>query len=220
MSVRRDFNLRSFAGEGSAVGQTIFALNAASAAFQSVFGRQPLPFFLKGQPNVGDSQDFSLNAAFKDSQDINFTGTNYYKKDKYGVDVFMPIAFRYDGIELFLPYCTLTLEGGKRIETTNLVNRRGSVHEQISINNYAIGINGVALSRESDYPEQEVSELSELWETREPIEIINPLLDHFLPEDSNVIIKGFSMPPMVGISGAQAFSMQLESDDNLELVIE
>lgn len=147
-------------------------------------------------------------------------GTDLYKKDKYGIDCFSPITLRYGSNELFLPYATVNITTSKNIVRTKLVNRKGSVKEHISLGDYMFTIRGILINREQDLPEDELAALKDIYDTRIPISIINPVTDFYLDADDKVIIKSLTLPPMTGVANAQAFVLDCETDSNLELILE
>ena len=147
-------------------------------------------------------------------------GTDLYKKDKYGVSCFAPVTLKYGNTEVFLPYSTVSVTTSKTIVRTKLINRKGSVKEHISGGDYIITIRGVLINREQELPEDEIEQIKELYNTQEPIGLINAITDFFLDADDKVIVRSLTLPEMIGMGEAQAFTLDCETDSNLDLIIE
>jgi hypothetical protein len=183
-----------------------FILNTASNVFRDVFGQVITPKL--------------LNVPQRNKTTANRFGTNIYKSDQYGVECFCPVTLTYGDEELFLPYSTVSISGSKKIESTPLINRKGTIDEYISLNSWQIRIKGVIVSRTDELPEDDLAALNEIYTTQQEVNIINPVTDFYLTDDQSIIIKSLELPDMQGISYAQAFVMNCKSDDNLELIVE
>ncbi len=97
--------------------------------------------------------------------------------------------------------------------------RRGTVKEQISIDDYEIVIRGVALNFKSKkiYPEDTVKGLHELFLRNEAL-IIECAITALL-SINRIVIKEFKLPEMVGIQHAQAYEFVCVSDEDFDLEI-
>lgn len=186
-----------------------YNINYAKQVYEATFGYFQIPKVLGVEPRVEKIR-------------TNPGGTDYYKKDEYGNDIFAPVTLIVggeDGEEIILPYSTVSITGTKKIIETQLVNRKGSVNEQININSYELRINGVVVTRQERLPESWLKDLNFIFETKEPIEIINPITDFYLKENQNIVITNHNLPDMRGIDFAQAYSFKAKTDTNLELII-
>ncbi|HXS38338.1 MAG TPA: DUF6046 domain-containing protein [Flavipsychrobacter sp.] len=103
-------------------------------------------------------------------------GSPYYGFDGKGRRYFMPVTL--GGLTLQYPVVDITVK--KTIVDTPMVNRRGSVKELISIQEYEINIKGLIVGLTPDYPENEVTALRELFEKNESVAIVCPKTDIFL----------------------------------------
>jgi len=153
----------------------------------------------------------------KETANATRYGTQIRKNDKYGVECFSPVALVIDGVEYFFPYAAVSITNTKRIVTTPLVNRRGSVNELVSLGDYEISISGMIIDRENDIPEDGLEQIKTVYESQSPISIINPITDFYLEQDDKIIITRMSIPDMVGYQNAQAFSLQCKTDSVLTL---
>lgn len=187
-----------------------FNINFAKQVYENTFGYYQVPKLLDLDPKIEQSQ--------------TRYGTDLYKKDAYGRDVFSPVTLAWGKKEnsndyankVTLPYSTVAVTASKKIVNTELVNRKGSVNEQININDYEFQINGVVISEQA-LPEDWLDLFAQIFETKEPMEIVNPITDFY--NTGNVIIISHHLPEMRGISNAQAFSFKARTEVNLELEV-
>src|SRR6056297_1055180 len=177
-----------------------YQIDFAKIVYQKIFGYYKIPKLITKEPPL-----------FKRT---NRFGTELYKYDDYGIEMFSPVTLLFGSEEITLPYSTVSISGKKNIVSTPLVNGRGSVHEKVSLNDYEFFINGVVIERTDVLPEFWLEKLNLVFETDEPIEIVNPIIDFYLKEDQNVIVKSHNLPDMKGIENAQAYSFSLVSDTN------
>ncbi|MBL0144935.1 MAG: hypothetical protein IPP48_03415 [Chitinophagaceae bacterium] len=109
--------------------------------------------------------------------------------------------------------------------------RGGSVHEIISIDDYAINIKGILINDSNIFPEKDVLEIHKLFQINRSIELRNALTDIFLrggikeqnkPTDQlhQVVIKEINYPPVAGVEHAKPFEITCESDMIFTLEIE
>lgn len=183
-----------------------FNLNIAKQVYENTFGYFQIPKFLAWEPRTEAT--------------ANRYGTDLEKNDEYGNSMFSPVTLKFGEREITLPYSTVSISASKKIVNTELVNRKGSVNEQVNINDYELRINGVVVSRRQRLPEDWLKDLNEIFETKEPVEIINPVTDFYVGEDQNIIIISHNLPDMRGIEYAQSYSFKAKTDTNLELIID
>ncbi|MFI3322087.1 MAG: DUF6046 domain-containing protein [Rikenellaceae bacterium] len=141
-------------------------------------------------------------------------GSTLRKKDAQGNWYFLPVTL--NGVEL--PNTIISIKGKKTIVETAMVGRRGTVKELISVDDYEIEIAGVAF--ESDYPDEMIAELNNLYTINESISLKCALTDIFLEDEDKVVIKSIEFPPIQGYETSQAYKMSLVTDRSFELVIE
>jgi hypothetical protein len=183
-----------------------YNINIAKQVYENTFGYYQVPKVLGFDQRIEKS--------------TNRYGTQLDKPDEYGNNMFSPVTLKWGNNEITLPYSTVSISGSKKIVNTELVNRQGSVNEQISINDYQFQINGVVVTRQERLPEDWLALFKQVFETSEPVEIINPITDFYLRENQNIIILNHNLPDMRGIEYAQSYSFKAKTDTNLELIIE
>lgn len=143
--------------------------------------------------------------ARKESSDL---GQPYYDVDDAGREHFMPV--RLNG--WLIPFAVVSVTPKKIIVSTPMVERKGSVHEIISIDDYSINIKGILLATTNDYPEKEVTQLHEIFLINRSIELRSAKTDIFLKGDDKVVIREIPLPPVAGVQHAQPFEINCMSD--------
>lgn len=184
-----------------------FSINPFEA-YRNAFGYVALPFPLEASVKgiLGENAKERLSKL----------GTALFKRDKNGQEAFCPVTIIHKGREFNLPYSTIAISMKKRIEETTLLARAGSVKELIAKEDYQFTIRGVMLS-DADLPEDEITDLSDLYNIDEPVALKNPFSDIFIPGDSKVVVRDIDLPDMKGLGGAQAYTIKVSSDAILEL---
>ncbi len=112
----------------------------------------------------------------------------------------------------------ITVSGSNRIVETalNRGDRVANVIEQINLNSYQIRIKGTLYSDEEDvYPEELVTELKDLLETKGAVDISCPKLDYL--GITRVAVKSVEMPEREGTPEEQDYTIYLTSDTPVEL---
>lgn len=160
-------------------------------------------------PNAGSAERPGELEAINDG--LNHNGPN-------GVYYMTPTSI--NGWQLPLePY--LSISASKRIVKTSLAGntRRGSVKEIINTDDYVITLRGVLLNEVSDnYPFDEVERLKDLFEVNQAVPIINAITKTLAIE--NVVLTGWKIPEMIGIPNAQAYEINMISDEDFVLIRE
>ncbi|MFR9574299.1 MAG: DUF6046 domain-containing protein [Rikenellaceae bacterium] len=141
-------------------------------------------------------------------------GSTLRKQDSQGRWYFMPIEL--NNIEI--PNSIISIKGKKTIVETAMVGRKGTVKELISVDDYEITIAGVLL--DTDWPDEAIAELKDLYSLNESISLKCALTDIFLEDDDSVVIKSIEFPEMKGYECSQIFKMSLVTDRSFELTIE
>lgn len=160
-------------------------------------------------PNVDDAQRPDERTPINDG--LKHSGAN-------GVYYMMPTEL--NGWQLPLEPL-MAVNSSKKIVKTSLTGntRRGTVKEIINTNDYTINLRGVIINEISnDYPFDDVERLRELYEVNEAVTIVNALTKILAIE--NVVITGFKLPEMVGRPNAQAYEMNMISDEDFVLIQE
>jgi len=136
-----------------------------------------------------------------------------------GKEIWLPVKFvnldstLFGESELMLPYTVIEIEAKKTIVKTPLAERKGTVKELYSIDDFIINLKGFVIDETRRiWPEKELDMLNKLWSLNEAIEFDNALTNIFLEKDTRVVIEDLKLPAMEGKKHIRAFSMKLESD--------
>jgi len=133
-------------------------------------------------------------------------GAKFYGVDKNGTTHFMPVEL--DG--MVLPYALIDITAKKNIVSTSLVERKGTVKELISTEDYVINIKALLINDE--YPEQEVIDWHKVFEKNKSLILRSVKTDIFLQGDDKVIIREIRWPPVAAVEHVQPVDMTLETD--------
>ena len=166
------------------------------------------------------SEEYSLGGV-ADRREYNLNGVPFYALNENGNEIFMPIwLIRSDGSRLLLQNTIMSLASKKTIVETPLVNRKGTVKEEISVDDWEMNVKGVIVSSDGAYPDQQVYDLNQLYELGEALGIENARTSLLLNGGEKVVIKTLDLPPINGKMNVQAFEMNLVSDLEFSLFIE
>lgn len=148
--------------------------------------------------------------------------------DHFGKLIWLPIKFVnlnadiFGATELLLPYCVISMTAKKTIVKTPMVERKGTVKELYSADDYQISIKGFVIDdTQRTFPEKELTILRKLYDLQEAIQLDNALSNIFLDKDTRVVIEGLNLPEVEGgKKHIRPFSFSLESDAIFILEIE
>lgn len=186
-----------------------------------VIGYKGLPYPGVWFPTVNRSKsggDFEYDGGYADENTSSNLGSVLRKKDAQGRYYFMPVVFEHKGREYEIPNAVISFTGKKNIVETAMVGRKGSVKELISMDDYEISIQGIALAE--DFPEDALSELNELYNINEAVSLKCALTDIFLADEDRVVIKSMDISDMKGQESFQVFKIDLVTDCGFELTVE
>jgi hypothetical protein len=110
--------------------------------FRKVFGHEP-------------PADFRVAKA-DDPDRVSSLGQPYFNDDVFGREIFMPV--KLNDYWLHLP--VISISSKKVIVSTALVERKGTVKELISTEDYMITIKGIIIRPDNNFPEQRSKSLS------------------------------------------------------------
>ncbi|MCO5229597.1 MAG: DUF6046 domain-containing protein [Chitinophagales bacterium] len=193
--------------------------------FQKQFKYRPADYNITDPDGSKNYKSFSNNGDLKieniiskKSQQGNYG--SYYASDALGRTIFMPITIG----GLFLPYSWLSITGAKRIVETSMTERRGTVKEHISMEDYNINVKGFIIGHDGTFPEKDAEALKTLYERNEALEINSILTDIFLLTGENggqdkVVISDFSFNENPGVEHIRAYEFNLVTDQEFELEI-
>lgn len=142
-------------------------------------------------------------------------GSRYYETDLFGVEHFLPVTIN----DVLIPYAVLGMTWKKKIVTTDMPERGGSVKEMISIDDYEFNLKGILISEDNNMPEDQIRNLFDLFQVNKSVTMRSVLSDIVLSGENQhrVVIKSIKWPPVSGIEHAKPFEMEMESDMVLEL---
>jgi hypothetical protein len=147
-------------------------------------------------------------------------GLPLYGTDHRGGEYFLPATLG----GLVLMYPLISISGKKKIVETEMTERRGSVKEIISIDDYSINIKGLIIGKhDNDFEtvEAQMIALRKLFETPGAVELENALTDVVLispgQKRDKVIIETIHFPESTGYKHIKGYDMNLVSDSVFEL---
>ena len=150
-------------------------------------------------------------------------------------EMYMPIKLN----NIWLPFPILSIGCNKTIVQTPMVNRRGTIKELISTQDYSFHIKGLIIGSNNEYPEEQVMQLKDLFELNQSVPIQCAKTDIFLliaaRSNTNyinenetdhsqnlldqVVILEMNFPPLKGIRNVQPYEILLQSDTPFKLII-
>lgn len=196
--------------------------------FKSVWGYAAPPFLFSLQNTVekklfgssSESSDYSF-ATPSERREVNIKGSPFYGMNNNGNEVFLPIwLIKADGTMFMLQNTVSSIVSKKTIVETQLVNQRGSVKEEINIDDWEINVKGVIVSPDTDYPDVQVSELVELYELGGRLDIDNARTSLCMSGHEKIVIKNLKFPEIKGMKNIQAFELDMVSDVQFNLIIQ
>jgi len=153
-------------------------------------------------------------------QEFTNKGSRLYKKDHLGRWYFMPVTFITDEKEYEMPEAVLSITGKKTIIETPMVGRKGSVKELINIDDYKVSIASYVQSTDGTYPEDAITEIRELFNVNQSVELVSALTDLIFDDGDKVVITDISFPSTPGVEDGQIVKIECVTDKPFELIIE
>ncbi|WP_165044650.1 DUF6046 domain-containing protein [Dysgonomonas sp. ZJ709] len=197
--------------------------------FRSVWGYTAPPFLFSLQSMIENaifkkhtsSDEYSFDPV-PERREYSRLSVPYYANNNNGNEMFLPIwLIRPDRSQMLLQNTVSSFTNKKTIVETPLVNRQGTVKEEISVNDWDINIKGLIVSIDMDYPEDDVTALKELYDLGVVLGIQNVRSAIVLKDTSEqVVIRSLRFPEIKGMRNVQAFEMDLSSDIPFALKIE
>lgn len=119
--------------------------------------------------------------------------------------------------DVVLQTVLVNVSQGKRIITTEIQGRDGTVKEYIGMDDYQVAINGIITGPNGHFPIDEVNALHQLCKAPIPIVVISRYLQNL--DIFNLVIKDFAYDQEAGGYSKQNFSINAMSDVPIELQI-
>ena len=136
-----------------------------------------------------------------------------------GVDIWLPTTLTGKGSDgkpktWQLPYCVFNIMGSSSWIKTPLAERRGSVKELYSIDDYKITLKGFFIDQANRFfPTSDLETLRTFHEKGLPLQLHNAAIDIFLSAFDMVVIESFDLMAVTGGKRHnRPFSMSLVSD--------
>lgn len=194
----------------------IFDLNKL---YQQTFGSTPNIKFSKPteEDNTTSSKMFDIKP--KEAAKYSKLGTPYYEKvegDVLGRECFLPVTVD----NLKLPYSVVRISSKKTLVETACVNRKGSVIEQINVENYSIKLRGFLIGENNQLPDEGITALKDLYEKNESVVLRNALTDIFLSGEDKVVIKSIDIPEVRAVQNVRPYEFDMISDSEFTLIVE
>jgi hypothetical protein len=139
--------------------------------------------------------------------DLSNWAANRYTDNNGVVRQFTPMTFST---------VLLTVAQDKRIVTTEIDGRDGTVKEYIGMDDFSVTINGIIPGTNGHYP---IDEVNQLWQIlKAPIAIASVAWWLQIWDIHNVVIKSFNLPQNPGGYSEQSFSITALSDAAQEIL--
>ena len=196
--------------------------------FKNQFGSKP---YVLGIGGSGTAPDPYKNIPVSTKGLTEFTATGSELRSQYlGVEIFLPIKI-YDesgtGLLMHLPYCVVSISGKNNYVSTPMIDRKGSVKELYSGDDYKITIKGFLIGADRKFPEADLKLLNDLKNKNTAVVLDNAITNIFLsdpalPQDEQrrVVVMSFDLPEVSGgREHVRPFSLELESDTVFDLEI-
>ena len=192
--------------------------------FGAAFGSKPYVI-----PGVSASPDTSEPyRGITQAAETRFTDRgSLIAEDLYGVEIFLPVKLYAGPLQVNLPYSVISIQREKIYVSTPLIERKGTVKELFSTDDYHIELKGFLIGRNQQFPENDLQQLRQLVDLNTDLILDNALTNIFLSdpkasarEQRRVVIKNFSLPEVSGgRKNVRPFAMKLLSDSvfNLEV---
>lgn len=199
-----------------------------SEIFRNVWGYTAPPYLFSLQNKIEDklfpktetSEDYAFGATYQE-REFNIHGVPFYADNNNGNRMFLPIwLIKPDESRFLLQNTVSSMTCNKTIVETPLVNRQGTVKEEMSVDDWKINVKGIIVSADNDYPDAIVSALNDLFEMQTALGILNARTSLVLTKDEKVVINSLKFPEVKGMKRIQAFEMDLTSDIAFTLILE
>ena len=163
--------------------------------------------------------DASLEGRYLESGFVEDLSMTLGSKDVYGKTVISDLHFTNDKDEVVLIGALCTVDFSNNIVTTAMQNGKGTVKELISTDDMGISIGGHIMSDwvADLYPYDNVSTFYALFRQGVAFKVSSKYLNMF--GITQVVVKSMSFPQEGSYSNTQKFSLDLLSDQDVELVV-
>ena len=152
--------------------------------------------------------------------EISVNGSSY-QEYYLGVEIWLPTRLILGQNTLYLPYSAISVTATSSWIKTGMAERKGSVKELFSIDDYKISIKGFFIDKANRlFPASDIQLLKDFHEAGQPLKLQNALSDIFLSKDDRVVIESFNLPEVMGgKKSMRPFAISLESDSVFTLEV-
>ena len=171
--------------------------------------------YLQEGKTIAETDGFDLSV-MTDEQLEDVVRTN-----ALGIPMPMPLSFMEEepgASEWLFPLEPMISVSGQNVMTRRHVSKgtvRGSIKERWTVDDYTIQINGILMSRDGSYPQEDVAMLRRFCE-KGHVKVYSPLLEIF--SISRLAISSWSIPFTSGLSN-QNYTLTCYSDDVAKLLL-
>jgi hypothetical protein len=215
------FNLYALAAAAFGYGGGRDATGFANAGVSALNGRvNVVPYRLPKENELAQARNphVPLNDQFGQQLPPDFEGTGLL-----GLPVFAQVNFLAPAgwVQLHLNDPIVEISRAKKIVTTDIQGRDGSVKEFISSGDYAVTIKGILASDPTHgtearrYPTAQVQALKELLDLPQALPVTGRLFKLF--GIHNLVIIDHAWPALPGYTNLQAYELRCLSDEPIEL---
>lgn len=185
---------------------------------QKVWGYKPYTLPALPAESIGENP-YQVKESFQKKS--TFKGSSIYGgQDLIGREVFLPVTIQAGGKNYEFPYSVLTMRRAKIIVETPMVERGGSVKEEIGMEDWKISMKGFLIDPMNQFPDEQLYALDQLFKHKEPVRLKCALSDLFLEENDFVVIKELDIPDKSRVIGVRDFALSMVSDSILTLITE
>jgi hypothetical protein len=178
-----------------------------SELYNKAFGVSVPEYKLDALPKVDATKSSSIYGT-------PFYGSNYVTGAYYFLPAFFDLQ---DDSDYTIPFPIIRIQSQKRIIETPLTERKGTVVELVNQESWKIYIKGFIISKDGNYPEQEILKMKEVYEVNTALRLRCALTDLFLTADDRVCIKSLNFPEVKGIEHVKPYEMELISVNIFDL---
>ncbi|AZA84785.1 hypothetical protein C1637_18560 [Chryseobacterium lactis] len=192
--------------------QTVFDLQNL---YKSYFSRNPINIPTSGTEVMQDFKNLSPSKNKNRGEIFTSTkGIDFNKTGAYGQDIWFPVEFRINGSDsLTIDACTIAVNLSKTVIRTAVSERKGTVKEMFSIDDYKFTIRGFLIDKNRKVPEADIDKLKMIFETDQPVTMHGGYPEIFLKESTRVAVTSLEFQEVQGkVHWIRPFSLTCESD--------
>lgn len=215
------YNLYALTAAAFGYGVARDATGFVNSGVSALNGRvNVVPYRLPKENELGEDRNpnVPVNDQFGQQLAPDFEGTGLL-----GLPVFSQVNFLAPAgwVQLHLNDPIVEISRQKKIVTTEIQGRDGSVKEFVSSGDYAVTIKGILASDPTQgtearrYPTAQVQALKELIDLPQALPVTGRLFKLF--GIHNLVIMDHSWPSLPGFTNLQAYELRCLSDDPIEL---